>query len=152
MELQLKVKLLRDGALLPTRGTPGSAGLDLYYCPSQNLAELPCIPLDPGSRAGLTTGIAVEIPPGYVGQVVPRSGLAARHGISVLNSPGIIDSDYRGEVVVILHNPGAAAYAVQPGDRIAQLLVLPVPNVEVVQVEELSPTERGAGGMGSTGR
>jgi dUTP pyrophosphatase len=108
--------------------------------------------LAPGERRTVPTGLAIELPEGYEGQVRPRSGLAARHGIALLNAPGTIDADYRGEVQVILVNHGQAPFAAQRGERIAQLVVAPVARVEVVEVDDLSDTARGAGGFGSTGK
>ena len=129
---------------LPTYATDGAAGLDLR-------ADEACT-LAPGERRVVPTGIAVALPPGHEGQVRPRSGLAARHGIAMLNAPGTIDEDYRGEVGVILVNLGREPFSVGRGDRIAQLVVAPVARVEVVEVEEIDATGRGGGGFGSTGR
>jgi dUTP pyrophosphatase len=129
---------------LPSYATAGAAGLDLR-------ADEACT-LAPGERRAVPTGIAVALPPGHEGQVRPRSGLAARHGIAMLNAPGTIDEDYRGEVAVILVNLGQEPFEVRRGDRIAQLVVAPVARVEVVEAEELSETPRGTGGFGSTGR
>lgn len=141
-----------DPALpLPGYQTAGAAGMDL-------LANLPAedratgFELRPGARAAVPTGIAVEIPEGYEIQVRPRSGLALRHGITLLNSPGTIDSDYRGEILVGLQNSGETDYTVQPADRIAQLMITPVIQASVEMVEELDDTLRGAGGFGSTGK
>jgi dUTP pyrophosphatase len=128
---------------LPRYETPGSAGLDLRADEAFSLA--------PGERRLVPTGLAVEIPAGHEGQVRPRSGLAARHGIGMVNGPGTVDSDYRGEVGVLLVNHGREAVAFSRGDRIAQLVVSPVVRVEVELVEELTETDRGAGGFGSTG-
>lgn len=143
----LKVKRLPHCKALPKYATAGSAGLDL----TNALAE--AVTLEPGERCRIPIGIIVEIPVGYEGQVRPRSGLADKAGISLTNCVGTIDSDYRGEVQVLVVNHGQKAYTFEPGERIAQLLVTPVPQVEVVEVEELSESnERGAGGFGSTGR
>src|SRR5262249_20998678 len=126
--IELPVQRLRDDAVLPSRAYPGDAGLDLAACEE---VELP-----PGGRAVGATGLAVAIPEGYAGFVQPRSGLAARHGISVVNAPGLVDSGYRGEVrVVLLNTDTEHAFRVEPGMRIAQLVVLPVPEVELVEVE-----------------
>ena len=144
----LSVKLLRDGAVPPRYQTDGAAGLDLSAAP---LPEDPVIVIPPGGRALVPTGIAVAIPPGHEGQVRPRSGLAARAGVTVLNTPGTVDSDYRGEVGVILHNHGEEPFTVRAGDRIAQLVVAPVTRVQVEVVETLDETGRGAGGFGHTG-
>jgi dUTP pyrophosphatase len=129
---------------LPRYETEGAAGLDLR-------ADEP-FTLAPGERRLVPTGLAVEIPPGHEGQVRARSGLAARHGIALVNAPGTIDSDYRGEVKVILVNLGQAPVAFARGDRIAQLVIAPVTRVEVVLVQDLSDTDRGHGGFGSTGQ
>ena len=129
---------------LPAYQTEGAAGLDLR-------ADEACTLL-PGERRLVPTGIAVEIPPGHEGQVRPRSGLALRHGVGMVNAPGTIDADYRGEVGVILVNHGQQPFSVQRGDRIAQLVVAPVARVEVVEVDVLAASDRGAGGFGSTGK
>jgi dUTP pyrophosphatase len=129
---------------LPTYHSEGAAGLDLHADEDFALA--------PGERRAVPTGLAVEIPPGHEGQVRPRSGLAARHGIGMVNAPGTIDADYRGEVVVLLVNLGPEPFAAPRGERIAQLVVAPVARVEVELAEELSATARGGGGLGSTGR
>lgn len=143
----LKVKRLPHCKDLPRYATPGSAGMDLTAA-----IEKPFI-LEAGQRYAMPTGIIVEIPEHYEGQVRPRSGLAFKAGISLTNCVGTIDSDYRGEVKVLLINHGNAAYTFEPGERIAQLLVTPVPVVNIVEVEDLSESaERGAGGFGSTGR
>ncbi len=129
---------------LPSYATDGSAGLDLR-------ADAP-VTLAPGERALVPTGIAVAIPAGYEGQVRPRSGLALRDGVTCLNSPGTIDSDYRGEVCVILANLGQKAVALQRGDRVAQLVIARVERAELLESVTLPPTGRGAGGFGHTGR
>ena len=133
------------GLPLPERASPGSAGLDLAAAVDRPLT------LAPGARSLVPTGFALELPPGWEGQVRPRSGLAVRHGVTCLNSPGTIDSDYRGEVKVLLINHGEAPFEVRRGDRIAQLVVAPVSAADVVEAEALTETERGAGGFGSTG-
>ena len=141
--IELPIRRLREEAVLPAQAYAGDAGLDLAACERHELG--------PGERALVPTGIAVAIPDGYAGFVQPRSGLAADHGISVVNAPGLIDSGYRGEVrVVLLNTDRAAAFVVEAGMRIAQLVVLPVPQVEVVESEELPESERGARGFGST--
>ncbi len=127
----------------PIRAHPGDAGIDLY-------ARQP-VDLKPGERAVVPTGISLAIPEGYAGLVVPRSGYAARAGIGVVNSPGVIDSGYRGEVAVILINHGSEPVWFDRGDRIAQLVVVPVPEFSWVETEELPASERGGGGFGSTG-
>ena len=131
---------------LPEPASAGAAGLDLRAAVGETRT------LAPGVRALVSTGLVVEIPAGFEGQVRPRSGLALKHGVTVANAPGTIDSDYRGEVKVILVNLGDEPFEVRRGDRIAQLVVAPVAAVRVVEVEEVSATERGGGGFGSTGR
>ena len=143
--MTLRVKRLSDAARAPSRAHDGDAGLDLYAAEAARLG--------PGERASVGTGIAVAIPDGHAGLVLPRSGLAARHGISVVNAPGLIDSGYRGEVRVLLLNTDRSdAFEIEPGDRIAQLLITPYAAPEVVEAAELDPTVRGAGGFGSSGR
>ena len=142
----LKMKKLREGAVLPQRQTEGAAGYDLCAC-----LEAP-VTLQPGEGYPFPTGLAAEIPQGYAGMVFCRSGLGVKHGISLPNCVGVIDSDYRGELVVPLRNYGNKPYTVQPGERVAQLVVLPVCLLPVVEAEELSATGRGAGGFGSTGK
>jgi dUTP diphosphatase len=130
---------------LPSPASPGSSGFDLR-------AALPdTAVLGPGERLLVPTGFVLEIPPGWEGQVRPRSGLALRHGIGVVNAPGTIDSDYRGEVAVILINLGNSPFPIQRGDRIAQLVISPVASVEWEEAEALDESERGAGGFGSSG-
>ncbi len=139
----LSVRRLREDAVLPARAYPGDAGLDLAACERYELG--------PGERAVVSTGLAVAIPEGFAGFVQPRSGLAAEHGISVVNAPGLVDSGYRGEVrVVLLNTDREASFVVEPGMRIAQLVVLPVPELEIDEVEELPASERGARGFGSS--
>ena len=141
--IDLPVRLLREGAVLPAQAYPGDAGLDLAACEGTTL--------EPGERATVPTGIAVEIPEGFAGFVQPRSGLAARHGIGVVNSPGLIDSGYRGEIrVVLLNTDTRNTFTVEPGMRIAQLVVVPVAAVRAVEVEELAVTDRGVQGFGSS--
>ena len=143
--MELKVRRLRPDAVVPTRAYAGDAGLDLSACDG--------VELGPGERAVVGTGLAVAIPDGHAGFVQPRSGLAARHGLSIVNTPGLVDSGYRGEVTVVLVNTDPReTFVVEPGMRIAQLVVLPVPEVEPVEADELPPTERGEGGYGSSGR
>jgi dUTP pyrophosphatase len=144
---QLRVHVLRPGlAALPRYATEGAAGLDLTAALEQPMV------IEPGARALVPTGLSIELPARCEGQVRPRSGLAFKHGVTVLNAPGTIDEDYRGEVQVLLVNLGREAHVIQPGDRIAQLVVAPVLQVEVVQVADLAASTRGAGGFGSTGR
>jgi dUTP pyrophosphatase len=141
---RLSVRRLDSQARLPTRAYPGDAGLDLY--------ALEAVTLAPGERASVRTGIAVEIPPGQAGLVLARSGLAARHGIALVNAPGLIDAGYRGEIQVLLLNTDREApFSVEPGERIAQLVLVRVEAPEVAEVQELALSERGAGGFGSSG-
>jgi dUTP pyrophosphatase len=141
--LELPVRRLRGDAVLPAQAYPDDAGLDLATCER--------VELRPGERALVPTGVAVAIPDGFAGFVQPRSGLAARHGIAVVNSPGLIDSGYRGEVkVVLLNTDREETFVAEPGERIAQLVVLPVPAVVPVEVDELPDSERGALGFGSS--
>ena len=143
----MKVKVVNSSAFaLPEYQTPLSAGLDIRA----NLAE--SITLSPLERAMVPTGLFVELPEGYEMQIRPRSGLAAKHGITVLNSPGTIDADYRGEIKVILVNLSNTPFTIEPGERIAQMIVARYDQVEWQAVESLSETERGAGGFGSTGK
>lgn len=141
--MKLEVQRLRAEAVLPDRAYSGDAGLDL--------ASIQRVEIAPGDRAVVATGLAVAIPEGYAGFVQPRSGLAAKHGVTIVNSPGLIDAGYRGELLVILLNTGTEPFVVEPGMRIAQLVLLELPAVELVEVEELSPSERGARGHGSSG-
>jgi len=141
----LKVKILREGVTLPKYQTDHSAGLDLCACVDKDII------LMPGERVLVPTGISVELPDGYEAQVRPRSGLAINHGVTVLNSPGTIDPDYRGEVKVILINLGKEPFVIKNGMRIAQMVISKFERVEVEVVEELSQTRRGEGGFGSTG-
>ena len=141
--IELAFQRLREDAVAPVRAYPGDAGLDLAACER--------VELGPGERAVVGTGLAVAIPEGYAGFVQPRSGLASRHGISVVNAPGLIDSGYRGEVrVVLLNTDRADTFVVEPGMRIAQLVVLEVPQLELVETEELPESERDVRGFGSS--
>ena len=141
--IDVAIRRLRPEALLPHQAYEGDAGVDLAACEAAVL--------EPGARAVIATGLAVEIPDGYAGFVLPRSGLAARHGIGVVNSPGLIDSGYRGEIrVVLINSDPEAAFAVEPGMRIAQLVIAPVASVRLVEVDELATSERGARGFGSS--
>lgn len=130
---------------MPSRGSEHAAGFDLRAAVDEPVV------LPPGGRALIPTGIAVAIPPGYEGQVRPRSGLAIRHGVALVNAPGTIDADYRGEIQVIAINLGDEPFTVRRGDRIAQLVIAPVLEVVLEAAGELTPTGRGAGGFGSTG-
>jgi dUTP pyrophosphatase len=141
----LRVRRLHPGAVLPERAHPGDAGLDLRAIEGGTLA--------PGERARVGTGIAIELPEGHAGLVVPRSGLAARHGIAVVNAPGIVDAGYRGEIQVLLLNTDASEpFAFEAGDRIAQLVVVAVAEPEIVESGDLAPSQRAAQGFGSSGR
>ena len=137
-----------NGLPLPKAQTSGSAGIDLIAA----VDPYGPIHLAPGKRVLVPTGLVIAIPPGYEGQVRPRSGLALKHGVTVLNSPGTIDSDYRGEVKVILINHGDEAFVIERAERIAQLVVAAVAQAELVEVAEIAPTERASGGFGSTGK
>jgi dUTP pyrophosphatase len=143
--VELKVTLLASDALLPTRAHEGDAGLDL--CASERAT------IGPGERASVGTGIAVEIPESHAGLVLPRSGLAARHGIALVNAPGLIDSGYRGELrILLLNTDREEAFEISPGDRIAQLLITPFASVEPIATAKLATSARGANGFGSSGR
>lgn len=143
----IRFQKLHPNAVIPQRATPGSAGLDLVAC-----MEEPVL-LPPGGRAMIPTGLAMAIPTAeWVGLVYARSGLAVRHGITLSNSVGVIDSDYRGEIRVGLCNLGQEPYTIQPGERIAQLVITPVLMPPVEEADELDNTERGTGGFGSTGK
>lgn len=144
--MQLKIRLLREGACLPKRATAESAGLDLCACLEEALVLRPMEP------TRIPTGIAIELPPGTAGLVYARSGLAGKHGVTLANGVGVIDSDYRGEVLVAMVNLSQKDYTIRPGDRIAQLVVSPVLLPEPVGAEALSGTGRGEGGFGSTGK
>jgi dUTP pyrophosphatase len=140
---ELPIQRLRDDAVVPTQAYPGDAGLDLSSCDR--------VELGPGERAVVGTGLAVAIPEGHAGYVQPRSGLAAKHGITILNAPGLIDAGYRGEVRVVLHNTDLKTpFVVEPGMRIAQLVVLPLADVEPLEVGDLPASERGVRGFGSS--
>ncbi|MGB5169128.1 MAG: dUTP diphosphatase [Acidimicrobiia bacterium] len=141
--MKIPLKRIDDGLPIPAHAHPGDGGVDLY---ARDAAELA-----PGEREVVATGIAVAIPDGYAGFVTPRSGLAARHGISVVNGPGLVDAGYRGEIKVILVNLSQEIFVIERGDRIAQLVVVPIVVQEFVGVDELPVTTRGSGGFGSTG-
>ena len=141
--IEVSVRRLRSDAHVPSQAYEGEAGLDLAACER--------VVLEPGAREVVPTGLAVEIPEGYAGFVQPRSGLAARHGIGIVNSPGLIDSGYRGEIrVVLLNTDREAPFTVEPGMRIAQLVIAPVATVRLVEVDEIVMTERGVQGFGSS--
>jgi dUTP pyrophosphatase len=141
--IELPIRRLRDDAVLPVRAYAGDAGLDLAACERHELG--------PGERALVGTGLAVAVPEGYAAFVQPRSGLAARHGLTIVNTPGLVDSGYRGEIrVALLNTDRREPFVVEPGMRIAQLVVVPVPKLEPVEVEELPESERGVRGFGSS--
>lgn len=143
--MELRVAKLRDEAKIPVRAHEGDAGIDLYASESAHLG--------PGERWSIGTGVAVEIPEGHAGLVLPRSGLARDSGIALVNSPGLIDAGYRGEIrVLLLNTDPAETFRVEPGDRIAQLVITPVALADPVEVESLSESARGDGGFGSSGR
>jgi dUTP pyrophosphatase len=143
--VELRVAKLEDGAVLPSRAHAGDAGLDLYACEPAHLG--------PGERWSVGTGIAVEIPGGHAGLVLPRSGLARDHGIALVNSPGLVDAGYRGEVrVLLLNTDPAETFRIAPGERIAQLVIAPIALADPVEVEALAESARGDGGFGSSGR
>jgi dUTP pyrophosphatase len=143
--VELPVARLNENAVLPTRAHEGDAGLDLYACESAHIG--------PGERWSVGTGVAVEIPDGHAGLVLPRSGLAKKSGIALVNSPGLIDSGYRGEIRVLLLNTDPAdLFRVDPGDRIAQLVIAPIVLAEPIEREALAESSRGEGGFGSSGR
>jgi dUTP pyrophosphatase len=141
--IELSIRRLRPDAVVPTRAYAGDAGLDLAACER--------VELRPGERATVATGLAVAIPEGYAGFVQPRSGLASRHGITIVNTPGLVDSGYRGELKVILLNTDAnESFVVEPGMRVAQLVVMQVPEIDPVEVDALPDSERGVRGFGSS--
>jgi dUTP diphosphatase len=143
--VELRVAKLKDEAVLPSRAHEGDAGLDLYACEAAHIG--------PGERWGVGTGVAVEVPEGHAGLVLPRSGLAKEHGIALVNAPGLIDAGYRGEVrVLLLNTDPAEIFRVAPGDRIAQLVISPIALAEPIEAEALGESARGAGGFGSSGR
>ena len=143
---KVAVKKLREGAILPTFGSPEAAGADLYACLEQDVT------IAPEETVFVPTGLAMELPRGYAGLIYARSGLACKRGLAPANKVGVVDSDYRGEFIVALHNHGTQAQTISTGERIAQLVVTPVLIPEYIEVETLSDTQRGAGGFGSTGR
>ena len=143
---KIRVKKLRANAILPTYGSVEAAGADLYACLDE------AVTIEPGQTAWVPTGIAMEVPKGCAGLVYARSGMACKRGLAPANKVGVIDSDYRGEITVVLHNHGTAAQTVEPGERIAQMVITPVLTPAYEEVEELSNTGRGQGGFGSTGK
>ena len=141
--MELPIMRVRENAVVPTRAYAGDAGMDLSSCER--------VELGPGERGLVHTGLAVAIPEGFAGFVQPRSGLAAKHGISIVNTPGLVDSGYRGELLINLVNTDKReAFVVEPGMRIAQLVVIPIPELELVEVDELPASERGVRGHGSS--
>jgi dUTP pyrophosphatase len=143
--MRLAIRRLRDDARLPTRAHEGDAGYDLYAVEAATIG--------PGARAMVATGIAIELPERHAGMVLPRSGLAARHGIALVNAPGLIDAGYRGEVRVLLLNTDRdETFSIEPGDRIAQLVIVRVETPDLVELDELEPSSRADGGFGSSGR
>ena len=143
---KINVKLLREGARVPTYGTDEAAGADLYVCAEGEIV------IAPGQTVKVNTGIALELPRGYVGLVFARSSLGVKRDLAPANKVGVIDSDYRGEIMVMLHNHGSQLRSVSPGERVAQLVIVPVITPGFCQVEELNDTQRGIGGFGSTGK
>jgi dUTP pyrophosphatase len=143
--VELRVARVEHGATLPSRAHEGDAGLDLYACEAAHIG--------PGERWSVGTGIAVEIPDGHAGLVLPRSGLAKKHGIALVNAPGLIDSGYRGEIrVLLLNTDPAETFRVAAGDRIAQLVITPIALAEPIEASSLAESSRGDGGFGSSGR
>jgi dUTP pyrophosphatase len=143
---RVQIKKLRPDAVVPAYMSALAAGLDLTAAIDSEVV------LQPGDRAAIGTGLAIALPPGFEGQVRPRSGLARKHGITLVNSPGTVDADYRGEISVLVINHGREPVRIGPGERIAQLVIAPVVQAQLEVVEELGDTDRGAGGFGSTGR
>jgi dUTP pyrophosphatase len=148
--LKVEIQILPhgEGLALPAYQSAHAAGLDLLAAVPQDSP----LTLAPGQHALVPTGLTIALPPGYEAQVRPRSGLAAKHGVTVLNAPGTVDADYRGEIGVLLINHGSVPFAIRRGERIAQMVIAPVTRVELVAAAALSTTERGSGGFGSTGR
>lgn len=144
-DTQIHVKKLNENAVLPTYGSEYAAGADLYACMED------AVTINPGETVMMHTGLAMEIPAGFAGLIYPRSGLASKRGLAPANKVGVVDPDYRGEFMVALHNHGTAPQTVEPGERIAQLVITPYITADFEVVDELSDTVRGAGGFGSTG-
>lgn len=145
--MEIKIKKLKETAILPSRGSASAAGYDLYACLDSDSVEIA-----PHTTVKIGTGLSLAVPEGYFGAIFARSGLAAKEGLRPANCVGVADSDYRGEYIVALHNDGEIARTVKNGDRIAQLVIMPYLSVEFSEVEELDETQRGAGGFGSTGK
>ena len=146
MKFDLRIKKLRDNAQMPTYGSEYAAGADMYAAIDE------AVTIEPGETKFIPTGLAFEIPEGYAGFIYARSGLASKKGLAPANKVGVIDSDYRGEFIVVLHNHGTEVQTVSHGERIAQLLITPVFTPGFAEVEELTESQRGAGGFGSTGK
>ena len=144
--MNVAVKKLKENAILPTYGSAQAAGADLYACLAADLT------IAPGETAFVPTGLAMELPLGYVGLIYARSGLACKRDLAPANKVGVIDSDYRGEFIIALHNHGKNPQTISHGERVAQLVITPVLNVSFMEAEELSDTQRAAGGFGSTGK
>lgn len=144
--MKIQIQKLRENAILPTRGSASAAGYDLYACLDTD------VQIAPGKTEKIGTGLAIAVPEGYFGAIFARSGLAAKEGLRPANCVGVADSDYRGEYIVALHNDSDVVRTVTPGERIAQLVVMPFLSVEFEEKESLDTTERGAGGFGSTGK
>ena len=142
----IPVKILREGALLPTYGSPEAAGADLYACLESTVI------IEPGKTAFVPTGIAMEVPKGCAGLIYARSGLACKRGLAPANKVGVVDSDYRGEIIVALHNHGSESQTIGHGERIAQMVITPVLTPAYEAVSDLNDTQRGVGGFGSTGK
>ena len=146
MEMQVKIKKLNENAVIPTYGSPFSAGADLYAC------EAEAVTVEPHKTVLIHTGLSVEIPVGFAGLIYARSGLASKKGLAPANKVGVIDADYRGEVMVALHNHSDIPQSVEPGERVAQMVIAPFLKADFILADELSDTERGEGGFGSTGK
>ena len=142
----IRVKKLRKNAIVPTYGSEEAAGADLYACMDEKVT------VEPGESAWINSGVAVELPRGYVGLIFARSSMGVKRGLAPANKVGVIDSDYRGEFIVVLHNHGTQSQTVSHGERIAQLVITPVFTPGFAEVDELTDTERGTGGFGSTGK
>ena len=143
---KIRVKRLRENAIMPTYGSAEAAGADLYACLSEPMT------IQPGESVFIPTGLAMELPVGFAGLIYARSGLACKRGLAPANKVGVVDSDYRGEFMIVLHNHGSVAQTVEHGERIAQLGITPVFTPGFTEVEELTDTERSGGGFGSTGK
>lgn len=144
--MKIQIKKLKENAIIPTRGSDRAAGYDLYACLENEVT------IGAGETVKIGTGLSIAVPEGYFGAIFARSGLAAKEGLRPANCVGVADSDYRGEYIVALHNDSAVSRVVTPGERIAQLVVMPYLSVEFDEVDALDETERGAGGFGSTGK